>query len=94
MNTDLIFPLIAGAAFAVLLAVWKTGRAVAVAALTHPFRRNLIYVDANGNPHIVVASSNGFKPQAAQQTAQAANATQTGDNREQEEPYILAKSRH
>lgn len=93
MNTDLIFPLIAGAAFAVLLAVWKTGRAVAVAALTHPFRRNLIYVDANGNPHIVgVSSSNGFKPQAAQQAAQAANAT-AKDNREQEEPYTLAKSR-
>ena len=90
MNTDLIFPIIAGAAVAILLGVWKTGRAVALAALRHPLRTNVIYVDATGTPHVAAEgpSLNGRKPPVAAEASKESRA------QEEEKDYRFANSRH
>ena len=91
MSTDLIFPIIAGAAVVILLGIWKTGRAVALAALRHPLRTNVIYVDSAGTPHVVAEgpSLNGQKPQVA--TAEASKESRA---QEEEKDYRFANSRH
>jgi hypothetical protein len=62
MSIDLIFPMIILAGAVVLLSVWKKGRAVAVAAFSHPLRTNVIYLDKSGAMRIRAESGsrNGY----------------------------------
>lgn len=71
MNADLIFYIVLLAVAVFLFSVWKKGRAVAVAALSHPLRTNVIYLDSSGSTHIRAegVSENGYRPQEAQEVS-------------------------
>jgi hypothetical protein len=85
MTTDLIVSLSLAAAAILLFVFWKAGRALALAALSHPLRTNVISVDASGTTHIEpeIYSKNGHEQQGTKELREE----------EQEQYTTLAKTR-